>query len=203
MLTSVRPGEHVLWKTEEINRAAVVQSVDANERTARILFPESDATELAPLLELDPHGSSDWSAASPTTFDGLGVRRSDFVFIHAPGETNGLESPRVPRIGESEPWVREPPSVHDDGHYGGWRQTMYEIGMSIARRREHDDSHEGAVRRVRKDDTSFTWFGEVSDVRNGIILSSYAPDSGFSSAWTGVWKSLFQMAQSKSFLCAA
>ncbi|KAI0036624.1 hypothetical protein K488DRAFT_67467 [Vararia minispora EC-137] len=158
------PGEHVLWKTEDEKRAAVVQSVDALERTARILFPETGAVELAPLLELDPHGSSDWSATVPATFDGLGVRRGDFVFIHLEGTTNGLEFPRVPRIGEVEPWVREPPVIHDDGHYGGWRQVMYELGMSIARRREHDDSHEGAVRRVRKDDTTFNWFGEVSDL---------------------------------------
>ncbi|KZV76968.1 hypothetical protein PENSPDRAFT_597485 [Peniophora sp. CONT] len=158
------PGEHVMWKTEDEKRSAVVLSVDANERTARVRYSDTGETQLASVLELDPHGSSGWSPAAPTQFDGLGVRRGDFVFIHREGDTNGLEAPRVPRIGEVEPWVREAPIVHDDGHYMGWREDMYNIGMAIARRREHDDSHEGAIRRVRPGDTSFDWFGEVIEL---------------------------------------
>ncbi|KAI0319861.1 hypothetical protein OF83DRAFT_1275465 [Amylostereum chailletii] len=156
------PGDHVIWKGEDSKRPAVVQSVDAVERTAEIRYSDTGTTELASVLELDPHGTSDWSALAPAMFDGLGVRRGDFVFIHKNG-SNGLESPRVPRIGEVEPWVREPPVVHDNGEYGGWRQQMYEIGMSIARRQEFD-VYEGAVQKVSKDDKTLDWFGEVLDL---------------------------------------
>lgn len=166
-----RPGDHVLWKGEDAKRPAVVQSVDAVERTAKIRYSDTGTTELASVLELDPHGTSDWSALAPAMFDGLGVRRGDFVFIHKNG-TNGLESPRVPRIGEVEPWVREPPVVHDNGQYGGWRQQMYEIGMSIAQRREFD-VYEGSVQKVSKDDTTLDWFGEVLDVSFRFVLFCY------------------------------
>jgi len=115
-------------------------------------------------LELDAHGTSDWSSAAPTGFDGFGVRRGDFVFIHREGTTNGTEKPRVPRIGEVELWVREAPFVNAHGQYSGWRKSMAEIGMGIARRREHDYIVEGRIRRPAPDDESFNWFAEVSDV---------------------------------------
>ena len=76
----VRPGDHVIWKTEDQKRAAIVQSVNAVDRTAQVYCKDTGTTELASLLELDPHGTGDWSAIAPT--DGLGVRRGDFVFIH-------------------------------------------------------------------------------------------------------------------------
>ncbi|KAI0257678.1 hypothetical protein BJV78DRAFT_1164298 [Lactifluus subvellereus] len=158
------PGDHVLWKGEDEKRVAVVQSVNAADRTATIRFSDTGDIELASVLELDPHGTNDWSAVAPTTFDGLGVRRGDFVFIHREGTTNGLEKPKVPRIGEVEPWVREAPIVHADGHYGGWRKTMAEIGMDIAHRREPDHIVEGKIRKPGPDDTSLNWFGEVSDL---------------------------------------
>ncbi|KAN0135671.1 ubiquitin-conjugating enzyme3 like-protein [Lactarius tabidus] len=158
------PGDHVLWKGEDEKRVAVVQSVNAVDRTATIRFGDTGAIELASVLELDPHGTNDWSAVAPTTFDGLGVRRGDFVFIHREGTTNGLEKPKVPRIGEVEPWVREPPIVHADGHYGGWRKTMADIGMNIAHRREPDHIVEGRIRKPGPDNTSLNWFGEVSNL---------------------------------------
>ncbi|KAH9039937.1 hypothetical protein EDB84DRAFT_1477060 [Lactarius hengduanensis] len=158
------PGDHVLWKGEDEKRVAVVQSVNAVDRTATIRFGDTGAIELASVLELDPHGTNDWSAVAPTSFDGLGVRRGDFVFIHREGTTNGLEKPKVPRIGEVEPWVREAPIVHADGHYGGWRKTMADIGMNIAHRRESDHIVEGRIRKPGPDNTSLNWFGEVSNL---------------------------------------
>ncbi|KAI0068302.1 hypothetical protein BV25DRAFT_1911299 [Artomyces pyxidatus] len=159
------PGDHVLWKGEDEKRMAVVQSVNAVERTATVRFSDTGATELTSLLELDPHGTSDWSAVAPTTFDGLGVRRGDFVFVHREGTDNGLERPKVPRIGEVEPWVREVPTVNANGQYGGWRKTMSDLGMDIARRRESDSIVEGRIRKPAPDDTSVNWFGEVSELR--------------------------------------
>lgn len=158
------PGDHVLWKGEDEKRVAVVQSVNAVDRTATIRFSDTGDVELASVLELDPHGTNDWSAVAPTAFDGLGVRRGDFVFIHNEGTTNGLEMPKVPRIGEVEPWVRELPVVHPDGHYGGWRKTMADIGMDIAHRRERERIVEGKIRKPGPDDTSLNWFGEVSNL---------------------------------------
>lgn len=158
------PGDHVLWKGEDEKRVAVVQSVNAVDRTATIRFGDTGTIELASVLELDPHGTNDWSAVAPTTSDGLGVRRGDFVFIHREGTTNGLEKPKVPRIGEVEPWVREVPIVHADGHYGGWRKTMADFGMNIAHRREPDHIVEGRIRKPGPDDTSLNWFGEVSNL---------------------------------------
>ncbi|KAI0041793.1 hypothetical protein FA95DRAFT_1584625 [Auriscalpium vulgare] len=159
------PGDHVLWKGEDEKRTAVVQTVNAADRTATVRFTDTGAVELTSLLELDPHGTSDWSAVAPSGFDGLGVRRGDFVFIHREGATNGLESPKVPRIGEVEPWVREAPVVHGTSAYAGWRRTMSDMGMDIARRRELDQIIEGRIRKPTADDVSLNWFGEVSDLR--------------------------------------
>ncbi|THH13368.1 hypothetical protein EW146_g6839 [Bondarzewia mesenterica] len=157
------PGDHVLWKGEDEKRAAVVQSVNATERMATVRFGGSTNTELVSLLELDPHGTSDWTAPTPAPYDGLGVRRGDFVFIHPEGVTNGLELPRIPRIGEIEAWVRETPVVHPNGTYGGWRKVMADIGMDIARRREQEHLTEGQIKQPDADDDSLHWFAEVSD----------------------------------------
>jgi ubiquitin-conjugating enzyme E2 O len=89
-----------------------------------MLFPDTGTIELASLLELDPHGNSDLDTAS------FGVRRGDFVFIHPPESRNGLENPRVPRIGEIEPWIRGNP--FQDGQFVGWRKELQELGLDIA-----------------------------------------------------------------------
>ncbi|KAI0734484.1 hypothetical protein C8Q72DRAFT_880146 [Fomitopsis betulina] len=158
------PGDHVIWKTEDQKRAAIVQSVNAVDRIAQVLCEDNGQTELASLLELDPHGSSDWSAIAPT--DGLGVHRGDFVFIHKPGMTNGAEPPMVPRIGEVEEWVREPPVVSSAGRLGGWRREMADIGNLIAERRGKDPTiEEGELQRPKKGDSHLDWFGEVVDLR--------------------------------------
>ncbi|RPD66821.1 hypothetical protein L226DRAFT_529226 [Lentinus tigrinus ALCF2SS1-7] len=158
------PGDHVVWKTEDSKRHVVVQSVNAQERTAQVLVVETGAIELASVLELDPHGTNDWSAVASSN-DGLGVRRGDLVFIHREGTTNGVEPPMVPRIGEVEEWAREPPQVGADGHLGGWRRDMANIGTRIAENRGKEGSvEEPPLKRPEKGDTSLNWFGEVVDL---------------------------------------
>lgn len=154
----IRPGDHVLWKNEDHHRAAVVQFVNARERVASIRYADTSSTEPASVLELDPHGTTDMSAALPHS--SLGVRRADFVFIHREGATNGLERPRVPKIGEVEAWVREIPMT-TEGHLAGWRREMAEIGADIATNRRDTD---GRVRRPLKEETSLSWCGEVTGV---------------------------------------
>ena len=124
---------------------------------------ETGAIELASVLELDPHGTNDWSALAPN--DGLGVRRGDLVFVHGEGATNGVMSPMVPRIGEVEDWVRETPVVGTNGQLAGWRREMADLGTHIAEERGKENSvEEPPIKRPEKDDTSLGWFGEVMNV---------------------------------------
>ncbi|KZT05999.1 uncharacterized protein LAESUDRAFT_759881 [Laetiporus sulphureus 93-53] len=170
------PGDHVIWKTEDQKRAAIVQSVNAVERTALIRCMDTQSIELASLLELDPHGTADWSSVSPTA--GLGVHRGDLVFIHNEGTTNGAEYPMVPRIGEVEEWVRELPMVNPNGQLGGWRRDMADIGARIAERRGKDPSiEEGHIQRPKKDDHRLNWFGEIIDLRLDGNVEVFLPDS--------------------------
>ena len=156
-----RPGDNVLWKDEDQKRAAVVQSVNASDRTATVRFSDSGSTELASVLELDPHGTTDWSGMSPN--EGLGVSRGEFVFIHPEGTTNGATSPFVPRIGEVESWVRD--TTGFNGGPGGWRREVVTLGNQIATRRGTDPSvEEGKIKRPQPEDSSLNWFGEVIDV---------------------------------------
>lgn len=155
----------MIWKTEDGKRHAVVQSVNSAERVAKVLFPDTKTIEVVSVLELDPHGGSDWTAVSPV--EGLGLHRGEFVFIHKDGSQNGAESPMVPRIGELEEWVRESPVMHmqENGQLGGWRREMAEIGNDIAARWGKDTSiEEGTLCRPQKNDQSLNWFGEVVDV---------------------------------------
>ncbi|EGO05192.1 hypothetical protein SERLA73DRAFT_164742 [Serpula lacrymans var. lacrymans S7.3] len=158
------PGDHVLWRNEDQKRTAVVQSVNAADRIATIRFTDTGTTELASVLELDPNGMSDLSLVTAHPhIHGLGVRRGDSVFIHKEGSTNSVESPRVPRIGEIEHWVRELP-VSSDGQLGGWRREMSDIGARIATDRMSGDPPESRVQQPPMDDT-LSWFGEVTGLR--------------------------------------
>lgn len=160
-LPCFRPGDFVRWKGEDETRVAVVQSTNAQQRTARVTWydpfsplstnPSAGKTEVVSVLELDPHG--------PSGAESFGVRRGDFVFLHRPGTTNGADLPAVPRIGELEEWVREPPPMgahthgmegespkepHFHTHAGtkvsydvslseaGWRGEMAQLGMRLA-----------------------------------------------------------------------
>lgn len=156
-----------MFKTEEEARPAIVQSVNAAERTALILFPETGATELVSLLELDVHGNSNNNANVPLA-ESFGVRRGDFVFIHSSGTTNGLQKPRVPRIGEIEPWVREDPFT--DGDFSGWRKELHEIGCQIATQRSPDLPMEKLIQRPVKGDRKLSWCGEVTGVCSYFVL---------------------------------
>lgn len=155
------PGDHVLWKLEHEEHAAIVQSVNSTDRVAVIRLANTGKTETVSVLELDPNGVSDWTAGTPHTH--LGMRRGDKVFIHREGTSNGFESPRVPRIGEIEEWVREVP-VRPDGEFSGWRRTMADMGTKIASERKEKPTV-SRVKHPTPDDTSLSWFGEVTGLR--------------------------------------
>ncbi|KAJ3550286.1 hypothetical protein NMY22_g567 [Coprinellus aureogranulatus] len=131
------------------------------------------ADERVSVLELDHSGTSEPGQDPNTAFDGFGVRRGDFVFIHKEGTTNGCVKPRVPRIGELESWVRDIP--FDDGHYSGWRKEMNEIGNRIAA-----DERAGAVppyvSKPEPGDTSLHWIGEVTELRLDGTIEVTHPD---------------------------
>lgn len=158
-----RPGDHVLWKNEDEKRPAVVLSVNAVDRTAQIRYTDTEVTELVSVLELDPHGTTDWAASSSN--EGLGVHRGEFVFIHSEGNTNGAEPPKVPRIGELEEWVREPPTMTCNGHLTGWRREVANLGTRIAESRgKEPNAVDNFLRQPDQHDKDLNWFGEVIDV---------------------------------------
>lgn len=166
-----RPGDHVIWKSEDGKRTAVVQSVNAVERTAQVRFDDNNTVELVSVLELDPHGVSDWSAIAP--HEEMGLHRGDCVFIHPEGTNNGVEKPMVPKIGELEGWVREL-TMDPNGMVVGWRHEMIGIGNDIAERRGRESAiEEGRIKRPSKRNTSLNWFGEVTDVSTDYMLSYY------------------------------
>ncbi|KIJ21893.1 hypothetical protein PAXINDRAFT_173916 [Paxillus involutus ATCC 200175] len=157
------PGDHVMWKNEDQERVAVVQSVNSVDRVAVIRCADTGTLETVSVLELDPNGTGDMS---PDVLHGhgFGVRRGDSVFVHPEGTTNGFAPPRVPKIGEIEEWVREPP-VRADGELGGWRRTMADLGARIAADRKAQRTPLYNVRLPRRDDNSLSWFGEVTELR--------------------------------------
>ncbi|KNZ75661.1 putative ubiquitin-conjugating enzyme E2 23 [Termitomyces sp. J132] len=171
------PGDHVFWKSEENRRHAIVQSVNAIDRTAKVLLPDTNTIEVVSVLELDPYGTSDPSAAFPPSgSDGLGVCRGDFVFVHPSGATNGFEKPVVPKIGEVEPWVRENPIV--DGQLGGWRKEMADVGTVIAARRATEGVRESsAIVHPVQGSGNFTWIGEVIGLKLDGTIEVAHPDS--------------------------
>lgn len=159
-IVSNRPGDHVLWKSEDQSRVAVVQSVNATDRVAIIRCLDTGAVETVSVLELDPNGAGGLGGDILHSY-GFGVRRGDSVFVHAQGTTNGFEPPRVPKIGEIEEWVREPP-VLSDGELGGWRRVMAKLGAELAA--EHG-VHGLPLHNVNlPEDESLLWFGEVIEV---------------------------------------
>ena len=158
-----RPGDHVFWRSDGQQRHAIVQSVNAAQRTAAIFYPDPRTYDLASLLELDPHGVRDITTADQFSVrDALGVHRGDFVFVHRAGTTNGLPKPRVPYIGELEAWVRDP-IFTSDARLSGWRLEMSEIGKRFAERSK------SGIRCLRKGDSSLSWFGEVTEVRRAVL----------------------------------
>ncbi|KAG6832272.1 hypothetical protein H0H92_003505 [Tricholoma furcatifolium] len=170
------PGDHVVWKGEDLKRPAIIQSVNATDRTARILLPDTATIELVSVLELDPHGTSDPSAGSvQTASEGLGVCRGDFVFIHPTGTTNGFEKPVVPKIGEVESWVRESPVV--EGQLGGWRKEMADIGGAIATGCAAGVQGKSKMMHPSQEMGKFLWIGEVTDLKLDGSVEVTHPDS--------------------------
>ncbi|GAW04426.1 ubiquitin-conjugating enzyme3 like-protein [Lentinula edodes] len=167
------PGDHVFFIGDGGGTQAipgVVQTVDAIQRTATILL--RGKIEQVSLLELDSQGASD-SISSPE-IGGLGVRRGEMVFIHAPGKNNGFEAPRVPKIGELEPWVRANPFTLS-GQLSGWREELATIGADIATRRSLETIDEGIINPKALPGT-LSWFGEVIDLRLDGSLDVLHPD---------------------------
>lgn len=146
--------------------------MDAVQRTALILFPDTGTIELASLLELDPHGNSDFDASISQTGSeaSFGVRRGDFVFIHSPGTTNGLETPRVPRIGEIEAWIRE--NTFQGGQFVGWKKELQELGSRIASQRSAGTLVEKKIQTSTNGESRLSWCGEVT----GVCLPSFYVD---------------------------
>jgi ubiquitin-conjugating enzyme E2 O len=159
-VSSLRPGDHVLWKFEHQEHAAVIQSVNSTDRVAIICLTSTGKVETVSVLELDPNGLSDLATGTPHTT--LGMRRGDKVFIHREGTSNGFESPRVPKIGEIEEWVRELP-IGSDGEISGWRRTMVDMGTKIASGRKDNPAFH-RVKHPTQDDATLSWFGEVTGV---------------------------------------
>jgi len=163
-----RPGDHVLWKTDGKNRTAVVQVVHPSQRVAILKLtdvPESASeSEMAPLLELDPHGTHDITTDDPSPSpDELGVHRGEFVFIHGEGTTNGSVMPRVPKIGELESWIQEVPSLHTM-QPGGFTDVIYAEGLKIIMTEENWRDGRSTFIPTSVPVKPVHWFGYVSDV---------------------------------------
>ena len=159
-----RPGDHVLWKTEDSKLPAVIQRVNAIERTAEILLYDGQR-ELVSVLELDPHGSHSQLENPHETF---GVRRAELVFIHGEDSTNGCQMPVVPLVGELESWALDQPLLHfHGGEYCGWRKELDTLGQSIAQT--------GSIYyfslTAATSASNIEWFGEVLDVSS--LATSY------------------------------
>ncbi|EIN14046.1 hypothetical protein PUNSTDRAFT_140436 [Punctularia strigosozonata HHB-11173 SS5] len=163
--TDAWPGDYVLWKCEGHSRPAVVQSVNAVDRTCIVRYMDDHTQDLASLLELDAYGIDDPSGPMSSSHEGLGLSRGDLVLIHREGTTNGAGSFRVPKIGEVEDWAREPPELDEDGQLVGWRAEMYGIGVSLAKQGGAAVHRDGQVTSSKCYDGSLNWLGEVMDLR--------------------------------------
>ncbi|KAG1730799.1 hypothetical protein EDD22DRAFT_982603 [Suillus occidentalis] len=126
------PGDHVLWKLEHEEHAAIVQSVNSTDRVAVIRFANTGKTETVSVLELDPNGVSDWAAGNPHTH--LGMRR-----------------------GEQE-WVRRgcQLGLTENSAVGGGQWQI--LGTKIASERKEKPTV-SRVKHPTRDDASLSWFG--------------------------------------------
>lgn len=150
-----RPGDHVIFKDEGWEWPAIVQAVNASDRTASLLFTDTGSIKMATLMQLDTQGDADET--------GIGVNLGDFVFVHKIGETNGSSGCRVPKIGEVEPWVHEH-AFDDKDELMGWRKEMHDIGGSIAARRSNTKLVETTFQRPMQRSGQLSWCGEVTTV---------------------------------------
>ena len=151
-----------------MNRTAVVQVVHPSQRVAVLKLindPEpTSETQVASLLELDPHGTHDLTLNDTVPLlDELGVHRGEFVFIHEEGTTNGSSIPRVPKIGELESWVQDVPSLHTM-QPGGFTDLIYAEGMKMIAAEEHLMDNRSTLIPISTPIHPIYWFGYVSDV---------------------------------------
>lgn len=154
-----RPGDHVLLKDDGEERAAVVQSVNAAQRIARLLFQDTGKVEPASLLEMSTYGTG--VSASESLHEVIGLHIGDFVFVHKSGTTNGSYGAKVPRIGEIEPWVHE---HNNSDPRNSWRHEMHEIGRNIANQRASGLATEKPLRLCARGSGELSWCGEVTGV---------------------------------------
>ncbi|KZT36569.1 hypothetical protein SISSUDRAFT_1049714 [Sistotremastrum suecicum HHB10207 ss-3] len=156
------PGDYVLLKDEGETKTAIVQYVKADQRLASVRVIGSEEAELVSVLQLDPYAINEEVNAA-TGAGTCGVRRGDFVFIHPEGTTNGLEPPRIRRIGESEAWVSEAPIPDEQGGLGGWRGEMIKIGQGIAMQSLSQDApFHRPILPYETRGPKIDWFGEVT-----------------------------------------
>lgn len=89
------PGDVGVFSGCTPPRVAVVQKMKSKKRTMDIRYYDDEKGEVETVsgLEFDQHGPP------PEVY---GVRRGDLVLVTKEGQTNGLEIPTVPRLGESE-----------------------------------------------------------------------------------------------------
>ncbi|KAH8835912.1 hypothetical protein DL96DRAFT_1576028 [Flagelloscypha sp. PMI_526] len=159
------PGEHVVLKTDNLeSRPAVVQSVNASERTASVYFSDTGTIEPVSLLDIDAQGFADTFPGA----DGFGVVLGDIVLIHREGTTNGSGegSTKVPVIGELESWVRElNPDLHPDQTpaVSEVRTEMTTLGMTSISQRTTGQGKKYEMKRPAADEP-IQWIGEVTKV---------------------------------------
>lgn len=166
---NLRPGDHVLWKTDGKTRTAVVKVVHPSQRVATLVLTDGPGSvpeiQTVSLLELDPHGTYDIMTGDSTPSpEELGVHRGEFVFIHKEGTTNGSVMPRVPKIGELEGWIQDVPSLYTM-QPGGFTDVIYAEGLKVVMTEENwRDGRSTTFVPAGVPVRPIHWFGYVSDV---------------------------------------
>lgn len=155
----VWPGDFVLHRPDAdaddggvaSERVAVVQSMDARERTAVLRIYGSDTSEAVPVLELDVHGPE--TAA-------FGLHRGDTVLIAS--QPTGVLPPALPRLGELE----ELPEEEE------LRQQMSHLGMAYAQRFDK----ECPLILPAAPSEGIDWYGSVTGISPAGLVQIRLPD---------------------------
>lgn len=140
--------------SDDGDKAAVVQSVNAVDRTASLQLYDG-MREVVPLFELT------CPSLNPASLDSIGVHRGDYVLIHPPDSTNGAPPPKVPRVGELEEWTYEP--YTPDGQPFQWHKEFEMISKQYFEK--HGDTACPQYNlQTRMSNNSLNWCGEVQNV---------------------------------------
>ncbi len=149
-----------MWKSDGVSRHVVVQSVNAKQRTAKVLFLDTNTIELVSTIELDTVGPSVEESFS----EGYGVHVGDVVFIHSEENDNGLTPPRVPSIGEPDSEMSIMADIMSD--YPNWKEELHDTGRRcLIQSVSYAVSYPLGSQKVN-------WLGEVSKVRRRYIQSN-------------------------------